>query len=149
MDEITRRHFFGKGATGLGTVALSSLLGKAAEDVPVSGLPGLPHFAAKAKRVIYLFQHGAPSQLDLFDYKPELGKARGTDLPESIRMGQRLTGMTAYQTTFPVAPAVFKFARHGKSGTWLSELLPHTAKVADELCIIKSMNTEAINHDPR
>ena len=148
MDELTRRHFFNKSAVGLGTVALGSLLGNAAELTPASGLPGLPHFAAKAKRVIYLFQHGAPSQLDLFDYKPELDKARGTDLPESIRMGQRLTGMTAYQTTFPTAPSIFKFAQHGKSGTWLSELLPHTAKVADDLCVIKSMNTEAINHDP-
>ncbi len=140
----TRRHFFKRGATGVGAAALASLLGtstKAAE-------PGLPHFPAKAKRVIYLFQHGAPSQLDLFDYKPNLAQAHGTELPDSIRMGQRLTGMTAYQTKFPTAPSMFQFARHGKAGTWLSELIPHTAKVADELCIIKSMVTEAINHDP-
>ena len=134
---VTRRHFFDKAATGVGTAALSSLLGAAEKQFP-----------PKAKRVIYLFQHGAPSQLDLFDYKPELSKARGTDLPESIRMGQRLTGMTAYQTTFPTAPSLFKFAQHGKSGMWLSELIPHTAKIADELCLIKSMKTEAINHDP-
>jgi len=104
--------------------------------------------ARKAKRVIYLFQHGGPSQLDLFDWKPGLARVRGQDLPESIRMGQRLTGMTAYQANFPTAPTVFKFARHGQSGAWLSELLPHTAKIADELCIMKSLHTEAINHDP-
>ena len=138
---FTRRHFFNKAATGVGTAALASLLGsetKAAET----------QFPPTAKRVIYLFQHGAPSQLDLFDYKPDLEKARGSDLPESIRMGQRLTGMTAYQTTFPTAPSLFKFKQHGKSGMWLSELIPHTAKVADELCLIKSLKTEAINHDP-
>jgi hypothetical protein len=89
-----------------------------------TGLEGLPHFAPTAKRVIYLFQHGAPSQLDLFDYKPWLEKVRGSDRPESIRMDQRLTGMTAYQTRFPTAPSIFEFAQHGKSGAWLSELLP-------------------------
>ena len=126
--------------------APSSLL---SEDVKADGaLPGFPHFAPKAKRVIYLFQHGAPSQLDLFDYKPELGKQRGTDLPDSVRKGQRLTGMTAFQTTFPTAPSIFKFAPNGQSGMWLSELLPHTAKVADQICLIKSLQTEAINHDP-
>ncbi|MBM3767360.1 MAG: DUF1501 domain-containing protein [Acidobacteria bacterium] len=104
--------------------------------------------ARKAKRVIYLFQHGGPSQLDLFDWKPGLARVRGQDLPESIRMGQRLTGMTAYQANFPTAPTIFKFAQYGQSGAWLSELLPHTAKIADELCIIKSLHTEAINHDP-
>ncbi len=147
--DLTRRHFFGRTATGIGLAALGSLLGRDAEaaDGPVM-LPGLPHHAAKAKRVIYLFQHGAPSQLDLFDHKPALAAQRGKDLPESIRKGQRLTGMTAYQTTFPTAPSVFKFAQHGAGGTWISELLPHTAKLADELCVIKSMHTEAINHDP-
>ena len=104
--------------------------------------------AKKAKRVIYLFQHGGPSQLDLFDWKPGLARVRGQNLPESIRMGQRLTGMTAYQANFPTAPTVFKFAQHGQSGAWLSELMPHTAKIADELCIMKSLHTEAINHDP-
>src|SRR5258708_4136988 len=143
---LTRRHFFSAASGGIGVAALASLLATDAEASP--GLTGLPHFAPKAKRVIYLFQHGAPSQLDLFDYKPKLEAARGNELPESIRMGQRLTGMTAYQAKFPTAPSNFRFARHGKSGMWLSELLPHTAKVADELCLIQSMRTEAINHDP-
>ncbi len=143
---ITRRYFFNRGATGLGAAALASLLGERAQAA--AGLPGLPHFPPKAKRVIYLFQHGAPSQLDLFDYKPALERQRGKDLPDSVRMGQRLTGMTAYQSNFPTAPSIFKFAQQGKSGLWLSELLSHTAKVADDICIIKSMRTEAINHDP-
>ena len=134
----TRRSFFGQTGTGLGAMALQSLL----------GANGLPTFAPKAKRVIYLFQHGGPSQLDLFDYKPGLAKLSGTELPDSVRQGQRLTGMTAFQTGFPTAPSVFKFARHGKSGTYLSELLPHTAKVVDELAVIRSVHTEAINHDP-
>ncbi|HVI71045.1 MAG TPA: DUF1501 domain-containing protein, partial [Pyrinomonadaceae bacterium] len=108
----------------------------------------VPHFAPKAKRVIYLFQSGAPSQLDLFDPKPGLEKYRGQNLPDSIRQGQRLTGMTAYQSSFPTAPSIFKFARHGQSGVSLSELLPHTAKVVDNLAFIKSMHTEQINHDP-
>src|ERR1043166_7244163 len=104
---LTRRHFFSRSSTGIGIAALASLL---SENAPASGgLPGLPHFPPKAKRVIYLFQHGAPSQLDLFDYKPNLTKMRGTELPDSIRQGQRLTGMTAYQTKFPTAPTVFKF----------------------------------------
>ena len=98
--------------------------------------------------MIYLFQHGAPSQLDLFDYKPALQKLRGTDLPDSVRMGQRLTGMSAYQSKFPTAPSIFQFAQHGESATWLSELLPHTAKIVDDIAIVKSMQTEAINHDP-
>ena len=140
----TRRHFFGK--AGLGLAALSSLLGESAQAA--DGLPGLPHFTPKAKRVIYLFQSGAPSQMDLFDYKPKLHDLRGKDLPDSVRKGQRLTGMTATQDRFPMAPSLFRFARHGRSGAWLSELLPHTAKVADELCFVKSMYTEAINHDP-
>jgi hypothetical protein len=143
---LTRRHFFRLTSTGIGTAALASLLSQDARAE--GGLPGLPHFPAKAKRVIYLFQHGAPSQLDLFDYKPALEKHRGADLPASVRMGQRLTGMTAYQATFPTAPSIFKFQQHGESGAWISELLPHTAKVADRLCVIRSMQTEAINHDP-
>src|SRR5882672_198625 len=126
---LTRRHFFSAASGGIGVAALASLLAKDAEASP--GLTGLPHFAPKAKRVIYLFQHGAPSQLDLFDYKPKLHEARGTELPESIRKGQRLTGMTAYQTKFPTAPSIFKFSPCGESGTYLSELLPHTGKVAD------------------
>ncbi|HWC90104.1 MAG TPA: DUF1501 domain-containing protein, partial [Pirellulales bacterium] len=150
---LTRRAFFGRSALGLGIPALASLLGEqvleAKEGLAASGgLPELPHFAPKAKRVIYLFQSGAPSQLDLFDYKPKLEELRGQDLPESIRQGQRLTGMTSGQKAFPIAPSMFKFAQHGQSGAWISELMPQLATVADELCFIKSMHTEAINHDP-
>jgi hypothetical protein len=149
---LTRRHFFSRASTGIGMAALASLLSgdlRATGDTqPAAGLPGLPHFPPKAKRVIYLFQSGAPSQMELFDYKPRLAEFRGAELPESIRMGQRLTGMTATQTSFPVAPSLFKFAQHGNSGAWVSELLPRTAQVADQLCFIKSMHTEAINHDP-
>src|SRR5262245_56529439 len=149
---LTRRHFFGRAALGLGTAALASLLDRdcftPAANAQSEGLPGLPHFPSKAKRVIYLFQSGAPSQMDLFDYKPRLHDLRGTELPDSIRQGQRLTAMTATQSSFPVAPSRFRFARHGQSGAWVSELLPHTARVADELCFVKSMYTEAINHDP-
>ena len=141
----TRRHFFSKSAHGLGIAALASLLG---EDLHSAGVSSPFHIAPRAKRVVYLFQSGAPSQLDLFDYKPQLEKLRGSDLPDSVRQGQRLTAMTATQTTFPIAPSMFRFGQHGASGTWISELLPHTAKIADRLCILKSMHTEAINHDP-
>ena len=127
----------------------SMMLGRAAFDgLNAAPLDGLPHFKPKAKRVIYLFQHGGPSQLDLFDYKPQLAKRRGEDLPESIRMGQRLTGMTAFQAKFPTAPSIFQFAQHGQSGQWMSDLIPHQAKIADDIAIIKSLHTEAINHDP-
>jgi hypothetical protein len=142
---LTRRHFFERASTGLGLAALATLLSK---DTAASTLPGLPHFPPKAKRVIYLFQHGAPSQLDLFDYKPTLERMRGENLPASVRMEQRLTGMTAYQASFPTAPSAFRFAQYGQSGMWFSELLPHTAKMADKICMIRSMQTEAINHDP-
>ena len=140
-------------ARSAGIAALASLMTPdlRAADQPANangGLPDLPHFPPKAKRVIYLFQSGAPSQMELFDYKPKLSDYRGAELPDSIRGGQRLTGMTAYQTTFPTAPSMFRFDQHGKSGAWLSELLPHTGKVADELSIIRSLQTEAINHDP-
>src|SRR5947209_15580160 len=151
---LTRRHFFGKAGTGIGIAALAGLLSdeqRATAAIPTAvrgGLPDLPHFQPRAKRVIYLFQSGAPSQMDLFDYKPKLGDLRGTELPDSIRRGQRLTGMTATQASFPIAPSRFKFARHGRCGAWVSELMPHTAGVVDELCFIKSMYTEAINHDP-
>lgn len=144
----TRRYFLSRTATGLGAAALATLLADETHaDDPV-GLAGLPHFAPKVKRVIYLFQSGAPSQIDLFDPKSKLADLRGTELPDSIRQGQRLTGMTSGQASFPVAPTLFKFAQHGKSGAWLSELLPNTAKVADRLTFIKSLHTEAINHDP-
>ncbi len=152
---LTRRHFFGRCGLGLGTAALATLLNEdsqaaapiGSEDGKI-GLPGLPHFAPTAKRVIYLFQSGGPSQLELFDDKPELAKYRGDDLPESVRKGQRLTGMTAFQTRYPMAPSFYKFAKYGQSGATLSELLPHTAKVVDDICFIKSMHTDQINHDP-
>lgn len=150
----TRRHFFGAGATGVGIAALTHLLGRdlyGATEAPKAahgGLPGLPHFAPKAKRVIYLFQSGGPSQMELFDYKPRLKEFQGQNLPESVRGGQRLTGMSATQSSFPVVPSKFQFAQHGKSGAWVSELMPYTAKIADQLTFIKSMHTEAINHDP-
>ncbi|HWD97834.1 MAG TPA: DUF1501 domain-containing protein [Bryobacteraceae bacterium] len=149
---MTRRHFFGTGSRGLGIAALAQLLGadlaRAAENPAHGGLPGLPHFPPRAKRVIYLFQSGGPSQMELFDYKPRLKEFAGTDLPDSVRQGQRLTGMSASQSSFPVVPSKFTFARYGQSGAWLSELLPYTAKVADQLTFVKSVNTEEINHDP-
>jgi len=148
---INRRHFFGLTSAGIGAGALASLLNTeqlVAGAETYGGLADLPHFAPKAKRVIYLFQSGGPSQMDLFDYKPNLQEFFGSDLPDSVRMGQRLTGMTSTQEKFPVAPSKFQFAQHGKSGAWVSELLPHTAQVVDDLCFIKSVHTEAINHDP-
>jgi uncharacterized protein (DUF1501 family) len=146
---ITRRHFFGRGALGLGLPALGALLPGQTALADASGpLPGLPHFAPKAKRAIYLFMAGAPSQMDLFDYKPKINGMFDKDLPESIRMGQRLTTMTSIQERFPLAPSMYKFAQHGQSGAWVSELLPHTAKMVDDLAFIKSVHTEAINHDP-
>jgi hypothetical protein len=158
QDAINRRIFLTRAAAGIGVAALGSLLGDSfpafganppSQAMPIPApMPGVGAFPARAKRVIYLFNSGGPSQMDLFDYKPKLADLRGTDLPGSVRMGQRLTGMSAGQKNFPVAPSVFKFDQHGKSGAWMSELLPHTAKIVDELCIIKSMYTEAINHDP-
>ncbi len=151
---MTRRQLFGKAATGIGTAALASLLtpeafaGGARHVKGFNGALSGPQFPQKAKRVIYLFQSGAPSHLDLFDYKPTLQDKRAIELPDSIRMGQRLTGMTSGQKSFPVAPSIFKFAQHGKSGMWLSELLPHIGSVADDVSFIRSMHTEAINHDP-
>jgi hypothetical protein len=148
---LNRRKFLSKLSLGIGSIALGSLLipdlfsGKSEEDMMVTGLP---QFAPKAKRIIYLFQNGAPSQLDLFDYKPKLQKMFGQDLPASIRQGQRLTGMTADQKKFPLAGSAFKFNQYGEAGAWMSELLPHTSKIVDDLCIIRSMYTEAINHDP-
>ena len=156
---LTRRHFFGLSSWGLGTAALASLLeGDAAAAGPdqaalqalpgETGLPELPHFAPKAKRVIYLFQSGAPAQMDLFDHKPGLQERRAQQLPDSVRKGQRLTGMTATQDSLPIAPSIFKFKQNGQSGAWVSEIMSHTAKVADALCFIRTMHTEAINHDP-
>ncbi|PYT28921.1 MAG: sulfatase [Acidobacteria bacterium] len=151
---LTRRHFFGRSASGIGMAALAGLLGQGlrAENSPSKkahgGLPGLPHFAPKAKRVIYLFQSGGPSQMELFDYKPRLTEFQGQDLPDSVRKGQRLTGMSATQSSFPVVPSKFQFAQYGKSGAWVSELMPYTAKAVDQLTFIKSLHTEAINHDP-
>jgi hypothetical protein len=143
---LTRRHFLGAGL-GLGGLALADLLG-AEEKPPEGGLPGLPHFPARAKRIIYLFQSGGPAQQELFDYKPLLNEKNGEQLPAHVRGHQRLTGMSVNQASIPLAGSVFKFSRHGKSGAWLSELLPYTAKEADRLCIIRSLFTEAINHDP-
>lgn len=154
QDAINRRVFLKRSGAGLGAAALSSLLGRVAlageggGAEKIGGLAGLPHFAPKAKRIIYLHQSGAPSQMDLFDYKPRLNEFRAQDLPDSIRNGQRLTGMTSGQKKFPVAPSIFKFKQYGKSGAWLSDLLPHTQEIVDDLCFIKSMHTEAINHDP-
>ncbi|MEM8954434.1 MAG: DUF1501 domain-containing protein [Verrucomicrobiota bacterium] len=148
---MNRRHFFGKAATGIGTAALASLLGRNGVEGAAAGAGGLgsfPNFAPKAKRVIYLFQSGAPSQMDLFDYKPALAERFDEDLPESVRQGQRLTGMTSGQKRFPVAPSIFQFGQYGEGGAWISELMPHLSTVADDLCFIKSMHTEAINHDP-
>ena len=148
---MNRRDFFGRFGLGLGGVALSGLMAgdaRAGAAGSFSGILPAGHLAPKAKRVIYLFMSGGPSQLETFDYKPELVKRTGEDLPASVRMGQRLTGMSAQQATLPMAGSVFKFARAGQSGTWISELLPWTSKVADDLCVIRSLHTEAINHDP-
>ena len=138
-QQFNRRQFVQTSGIGLGAFAVKALQKKA---------NGIPHPAAKAKRVIYMFQSGAPSQLETFDYKPNLVDIQKTELPDSIRQGQRLTGMTSGQKSFPIAPSKFRFNQHGESGAWVSELLPYTAKVADDLCIINSMQTEAINHDP-
>src|SRR5437667_236195 len=151
LQAMTRRHFFAHGALGLGTAALSSLLpsrSRAEALSPTGGLPGLPHFAPKAKRAIYLFMNEGPSQMDTWDYKPKLADMFDKDLPSSIINGQRLTTMTSGQTRFPIAPSKYKFAQHGKCGMWLSELLPWKAKMVDDMCFIRSMHTEAINHEP-
>jgi len=150
----TRRHFFGRAATGVGTAALASLVNPELFAAPtpqrngIGGLPGVPHYAPKAKRVIYLFMSGAPSQLDMWDYKPQLNEWFDKDLPDSVRNGQRITTMTSGQKRFPIAPSLFKFNQHGSNGAWVSEVLPYTAKMVDDLAVIKSVNTEAINHDP-
>jgi hypothetical protein len=151
---LTRRYFFGRAATGIGTAALASLLNDRLLAAPTSGSPivngilGRPHIPATAKRVIYLSMNGAPSQLETFDYKPKLNELFNADLPDSVRMGQRITTMTSGQSRLPIAPSVFKFNRHGQVGAWVSELLPHLAKIVDDLAIVRTVNTEAINHDP-
>jgi hypothetical protein len=147
---FNRRRFlkglgFGIGGIALGSLLIPDLFSKTEEE---STVIGLPHFAPKAKRIIYLFQNGAPSQLDLFDYKPLLNKMQGEDLPASIRNGQRLTGMTADQKQFPLAGSIFQFGQYGQARAWISELMPYTAKAADDICFVKSLYTEAINHDP-
>ena len=156
----TRRQFFSRGANAVGWAALASLTGdklaRAAavpdgsvrNDAAAVAKHAMTHFAPKAKQVIYLHMLGGPAQMDLYDYKPKLGEFYDKDLPESIRMGQRLTTMTSGQKRFPIAPSMFKFAQHGQSRMWVSELLPYTAKMVDDMCFIRSMNTEAINHEP-
>ncbi len=149
---LARRHFLARSGLALGSVALAQLIGgdplradpAAARDGVLKSL----HFPPRAKRVIYLFMSGGPSQLDMFDYKPLLNKENGQELPDSVRMGQRLTGMSGNQASLPLAGSVFRFDQHGGAGAWVSELLPHTAQMIDEMCIIRSMYTEAINHDP-
>lgn len=147
---LSRRMFLNRFGLGLGGIALSQMLppASAAAGTDLGILGGHLHHPARAKRVIYLFMAGGPSQLETFDYKPLLNERQGEELPESVRMGQRLTGMSGNQATLPLAGSAFKFNRHGANGTWVSELLPRTAEVVDDLCIVRSMYTEAINHDP-
>ncbi len=146
---INRRHFLGQVGFGLAAAALTTL-----DQSPAPAANRLdrqlkfPNFTPTAKRVIYLFQSGGPSQLELFDYKPNLKQWQATELPDSVRQGQRITTMTSGQGGLPIASSQFAFSQHGRNGTWISELLPYTAKVVDDLCIVRSMHTEAINHDP-
>jgi hypothetical protein len=145
----TRRQFFRRGASFLGTAALASLAPRTLMADNNSKIEKLvTHFAPKAKQVIYLHMVGGPSQMDLYDYKPVMTEWYDKDLPESVRMGQRLTTMTSGQARFPIAPSKYKFAQHGKCGMWVTELLPWTAKMVDDMCFIRSMHTEAINHEP-
>ena len=141
---ITRRHFFGKSSVGIGTAALASLLNNGASGAE---LPGISHFAPKAKRVIYLFQNGAPTHVDLFDHKPDMQQYRGSDLPDSIQKGQRLTTMTQGKAR-KVLPTPWKFRPYGECGTYMSELVPHMGSIADDICLVRSMYSEAINHAP-
>lgn len=150
--QMNRRDFFGRFGLGMGGMALAGLLRgeshAATPPNPFRGILDQPHLPPKAKRIIYLFMSGGPSQHDLFDHKPLLNQLNGQDLPASVRGAQRLTGMSGNQATLPLAGSIFKFARHGQSGAWVSELMPHTAKMVDELCFVRSMHTEHINHDP-
>ncbi|EON78352.1 hypothetical protein ADIS_1215 [Lunatimonas lonarensis] len=149
---INRRRFLSRMGMGIGSVALGSLLMpdlfKGMKGEGAGLVPGIPDFAPKAKRVIYLFQNGAPSQLESFDYKPKLVDWFGQELPDSVRGGQRLTGMTANQSSFPLVGSFAEFKQYGESGAWVSELFPYTSKIVDDLCFVRSMHTEAINHDP-
>src|ERR1044071_4510620 len=151
---LNRREFFGRFAFGLGGAALFGLMNRdasaatAKSENSFKGILPAPHFPAKARRIIYLFMAGGPSQLDLFDHKPLLNQRNGEDLPESVRMGQRLTGMSANQAQLPMAGSLFKFSQHGRSGAWMSDLLPWTSKMVDDLCFVRSMHTPHINHDP-
>ena len=145
-QHLTRRQLLGRSAAGIGTAALASLLNPSL--FAADGLATAPHFAPKAKRVIYLFMCGGPSHIDLFDYKPKLKDHHGQELPDSVRNGQRVTGMTSGQKSFPCVAPMFAFKQHGQSGAWVSEVLPHIGGIADEIAIVKSLNTEAINHDP-
>ena len=142
---LTRRQLFGRTAVGIGTAALASLL---TNDARAETLPGLPHVAPKAKRVIYLFQNGAPSHVDLFDYKSELTRQKGKQIPDSVVGGRRFSTMTGGQTVRPCLPEITKFKQHGKSGAWVSDFMSHTAGIADDLCFVKSMHTEQVNHAP-
>jgi hypothetical protein len=147
-DQMSRRNFLGSAGLGVGAAALASLLPQSTQASDTGQPSGHPHFTPKVKRVIYLFQSGAPSQLETFDYKPRLEQMWGQNLPESVRKGQRLTGMSAGQSSFPLAASVYKFAQYGKSRAWVSELLPHHTRIVDDLTFIRSMYTEHINHDP-
>ncbi len=145
----TRRQFLGRFGMGLGGFALAEMLARETKAAAVDhGILGQPHFPPKAKRIIFLFMSGGPSQLDLFDYKPLLNKRNGEQLPDSVRGNQRLTGMSGNQSSIPLVGSPFKFTQQGQAGAWFSELLPHTAGIADELCVVRSMYTEAINHGP-
>lgn len=145
---LSRRQLLSQFGYGIGSIALSQLLMRDSAEALSPGAIATPHVAPKAKRIIFLLQSGAPSQMDLFDYKPLLNELNGQELPDSVRQGQRLTGMSANQSSLPLVGSPFQFEQQGESGLWMSELLPHTAKIADELCVIKSMYTEAINHGP-
>jgi hypothetical protein len=161
-QQLHRRSFFGETGLRLGPIALAAMgvaplvnssgvaaaSNRRSSDKVHPALPGLPHFAPKAKSIIYLHMNGGPSQIDLWDYKPGLAEQFDKDLPDSIRMGQRITTMTSGQARLPVAPSKFKFQQHGQCGRWVSELLPHTAEMVDELAVVKSVHTNAINHDP-
>ncbi|HZL90863.1 MAG TPA: DUF1501 domain-containing protein, partial [Pirellulaceae bacterium] len=157
-QNLTRRHFFAAGSHLLGGAALATLAAQSGLNVATAAelasgrkltdVKTLQHFPGKAKHVIYLHMVGGPSQMDLYDYKPVMNEWYDKDLPDSVRMGQRLTTMTSGQARFPIAPSKYKFAQHGKCGMWVSEMLPHTSKMVDEMCFIRSMHTEAINHEP-